>query len=154
MNAATDRVGNTGSSHAHATAVALLQRQPQPGLGALYLAAELLHTPHAPADELPEVIVRCLAAGRYHLRLVGLGIAHDHGRRLDEHQRARVLDAVESLPTNNLMLNGMIVEALSALGGIEPARSLEDIAEEIRIVLSMAGDPTALRMARDRLRAV
>ncbi|HTC60173.1 MAG TPA: nuclease-related domain-containing protein [Solirubrobacteraceae bacterium] len=148
MNAATDRMRNTGSSLAHATATALLHSEEAPGLGTLYLAAELLHTPNAPTDELPQVITRCLASGRYHLRLVGLGLAHDFGRRFDQPQRARVLDAVESLPSNNLMLNGMIVEALSALGGIEPARSLEDITEQIRTVLSMAGDQLALQMAR------
>lgn len=42
----------------------------------------------------------------------------------------------------------MIVEALSALGGIEPARTLEDITTEIRAVLDHPDDPTALRMAR------
>ncbi len=147
MNAATDRVRNRGSSRAH-TAVAVLHGEPEPGLGALYLAAGLLHSPDSPPDELPDVIIRCIVAGRYHLCLVGLGLAHDFGRRFDQQQRTRVLEAVESLPSDNLMLNGMILEALSALGGIEPARSLEDIAEQIRNVLSMAGDPIALRMAR------
>jgi hypothetical protein len=148
VNAATDRVRNMVSPHAHAAAIALLHNEPESGLGTLYLAAELLHTPEAPLNELPDVIVRCLAAGRYHLLLVGLALAHDFGRRFDEHQRAQVLDAVEALPTNNLVLNGMIDEALSALGGIEPARSLDDITETIRIVLSMADDAMAVRMAR------
>jgi len=148
MNAATDRSRITESSRVPAVAAALLRQDSDLGLGALYLAAELLHTFDAPPDQLAEVIVRCLASGRYHLHLVGLSLAHDYPGLFDEDQRARVLRAVQSLPADNLMLNGSIVEALSALGGIEPARRLDEITEEIRAVLDMADDPIALRMAR------
>ena len=137
VNAATDHLHVRRSSQAFATASALL-----------HPAAELLHTPDAPPEVLPDVIARCLAAKRYHLRLVGLGIAHDCAWRFDDEQRAQVLAAVEALPTGNMMLDGMIVEALSALGGIEPARTLDDITTEIRAVLDHPEDPTALRMAR------
>ena len=95
------------------------------------------------------MIARCFAANRYHLLLVGLGIAHDCAWQFNDDQRARVLAAVESLPTNNIMLNGMIVEALSALDGIEPARTLDDITSEIHtVVLANPEDPTAMKMAR------
>jgi hypothetical protein len=148
MNAATNRSGFMRSSQTHGVAAGLLRHHPDMGPGALYLTAELLRSSAVSTDELVEVIVRCLAAERYHLRLAGLSLTHDLGGRFNTHQRARVLDAVESLPTDNLMLNGMIVEALSALGSIEPARSFDEITDEIRTVLGMAGDPIALRMAR------
>lgn len=149
VKAATDHVRARRSAQEFATACSLLRDRPVVGLGALYLAAELLHSPDAPPDVLPDVIARCFAAKRYHLCLVGLGIAHDCAWQFDDDQRARVLAAVESLPTNNIMLNGMIVEALSALDGIEPARTFDDITTEIHtMVLANPEDPTAMKMAR------
>ena len=149
VRAATDRARASRSAQEFATARSLLRDHSDLGLGALYLAAELLHSPDAPPDVLPDVITRCFAAGRYHLRLVGLAMAHDCAWQFNDDQRARVLGAVESLPTNNIMLNSMIVEALSALDGIEPARTLDDIITEIHtMVLANPEDPTAMKMAR------
>lgn len=103
VNAATGHLRARRLSTEFATATALLNDRPDLGLGALYLAAELLHSPDAPPEVLPDVIARCFPAKRYHLRLVGLGIAHDCARRFDDEQRAQVLGAVEALPTGNMM---------------------------------------------------
>jgi hypothetical protein len=126
-------------------AVALLREGDELGSGTLYLAARLLRNRFAPA--MPDVIVKCLRSGLYHLRLVGLDLAENSASRLDDVGRQAVIDAVRSLPTNNLMLNGSIVDALSALDAITPGRDLDDITAEIATVLTMEEDPLGARMA-------
>jgi hypothetical protein len=105
----------------------------------------LLRNRFAPA--MPDVIVKCLRSGLYHLRLVGLYLAEDSASRLDDAGRQTVIDSVRSLPNDNLMLNGSIVDALSALDDLTPARDLDDITAEIATVLSMEEDPLGAQMA-------
>jgi hypothetical protein len=58
-----------------------------------------------------------------------------------------VLDAVRSVPTDNILLNGSIIEALSALGDVTPARDLDDVNAEIATVLGMQHEPLGRKMA-------
>jgi hypothetical protein len=117
----------------------------QAGLGAIWLAAHLMHDPRVPIRA--DIVIRCLQAGPYHMRLFGLTVAEDRGRRFTAAARRCVIDAVEALPTNNIMLNSSISEALSSLGALEPIKTAEDIEAEIEAVLAMQGNPTADQMA-------
>jgi hypothetical protein len=127
-------------------ALELIRDQDVEALGRLYVAAEFIHQATS-SPILTEVIVRCLEARRYHLRLQGLRLAHDRGRSLDDRERQRVLDAIHALPTDNLAISSSIVEALSALGDLAPARTIDDIMEEIQVVLGMRDDPLGQKMA-------
>lgn len=118
VHAATEhRFSSADRARPAEVAADLLRRRGDPGLGALYVAGHLLHDPVAPPI-VANVIVKCLASGRYHLRLLGLQLAEDSAHGLEETARRVVLEAVRSLPNNNLMLNTSIVEALSALGDL------------------------------------
>jgi hypothetical protein len=123
----------------------LLPEGVEPGRGALWIAAHLLRF-----SELPlrlEVIKRCVADSAYHLRLVGLQLAEDRSWRLTDEERLMVVAEIEALPTDNIMLNGAILEALSALDGVQPAKTEADIAAEIDETLSMKGDPMGIKRA-------
>lgn len=116
------------------------------GLGVLYLAAQLLHRPLV-APRLAEVIVRCLAAGPYHLTLIGLSLAEDCASGLEGPDRRAVVDAVTARLSDNPFSNSAVVEALSALGEISPNRTLDEVNREIATVLDLDGDPNARKLA-------
>jgi hypothetical protein len=119
----------------------LLPADTEPGRGALWIAAHLLRFSDLPLRV--DVITRCVGDVAYHLRLIGLQLAEDRSWRLTDEEREAVVAEIEALPTDNLMLNGARLEALGALGGVQPANTEEDIAAEIEVVLSMKGDPLA-----------
>jgi hypothetical protein len=129
-----------------ADAATTLTRRDNSGFGALYVAGHLLHHPTAPPI-VADVIIRCLASRRYHLRLLGLQLAEDSTYDLDDSDRSTILEAIRSVPNDNLILNGSIVEALSALGDVTPARDVDDITAEIEIVLTLQQDPIGQKMA-------
>ena len=58
-----------------------------------------------------------------------------------------MLEAINSLPTDNLGLNGSIIDALSAFGEITPARTLDEVLAEIATVLEMEDASERARMA-------
>lgn len=148
VRAATEEAMFNRGNRPQATTVALelLRRQDAQPLGRLYVAGEFLHRAAA-SPIVADVIVRCLEARRYHLVLLGLQLAEDASRNLDEQARQQVLDAVHSLPTNNLAISSSIVETLSALGELTPAKDVDDITAEIQTVLGMRDDPIRRRMA-------
>lgn len=148
VRAAVERplVSNADTPEASPVALALLGGQDEPGLGALYIAAHLLRPDEAPAAAA-EVIVECLASARYHLCLAGLALAERSARYLVDPGRRDVLEAINSLPTDNLGLNGSIIDALSALGEITPARTLDEVQAEIADVLAMEDESLRARMA-------
>ena len=148
VRAATDEAMFNRANRPQATAAALelLRRQNDETLGRLYVAAEFLHRAAA-SPIIADVIVRCLEARRYHLLLRGLQLAEDAGRSLDEQARQRVLDAVHALPTDNLAISSSIVETLSALEELTPAKDVDDITAEIQTVLGMHDDPSGGQMA-------
>src|SRR3954447_14358480 len=61
--------------------------------------------------------------------------------------RERIVEAVSALPSTNVLADTPIVEALSALGEIEPVRTLAEIEQEICAVLGRPRDPQAWRAA-------
>jgi hypothetical protein len=128
------------------TALALLKAEDEPELGVLYLAAHFLQPGDAPS-EAADVIVKCLTSDRYHLCLVGLRLAQRSAPHLDGARRQDVLDAINELPPDNLGLNGGIIDALSALGEITPARTLDEVLAEIAEVLAMDDASLQGRMA-------
>jgi hypothetical protein len=128
------------------TALTLLQARAQPGPGALYLAAHLLNPAEAPA-ETAGAILRCLTSETYHLTLAGLLLAQRSVRELNVEQRQAVIDAVRALPGDNLALNGSIIDALTALDAITPARTLADILDEIQTLLGLEDEAIRGRMA-------
>jgi hypothetical protein len=147
VHAATERPPLTDVELSQAVEVAQrLLGHDAAGPGSLYVAGHLLHHPFAP-PLVADVIVRCVAAGRYHLSLLGLHLAEDCARHLNESARRSAIDAVRSLPDDNLFLNGPIIEALSALGDITPARTADDITDEINTILGMLDRPEGPRMA-------
>ena len=148
VRAAVERplVSNADTPEASRVALALLKGQDEPGPGALYIAAHLLRPDEAPAAAA-EVIVECLASDRYHLCLAGLALAERSARNLDDQGHRDVVEAINSLPTDNLGLNTSIIDALSALGEITPARTLDEVQAEIADVLVMEDVSMRARMA-------
>jgi hypothetical protein len=122
-----------------AQAAAALLHESDGAPGVLYVAAHLVHHPYAP-PLVVDVIVKCLASPRYHLRLEGLRLAEDSRYGLDAAARRTVADAVRELTTDHLLLNSSIVEVLSAYGELEPNRNLDDVNAEIDMVLSAPRD--------------
>jgi|GEM_PF-6803347 len=145
-SAAEEAMFNCDRPETAEVALELMRGQDKDALGRLYVAAEFIHGATS-SPILAEVIVRCLEACRYHLCLLGLQLAHDRGRSLDDRERRRVLDMVHALPTDNLAISSSIVETLSALGDLTPARTIDDIAEKIQVVLGMRDDPMGQKMA-------
>jgi hypothetical protein len=148
-HAATEPLLSGGADGARAAeaAVDLLCRQRDPGLGVLYVAGHLLRFT-GPTPLMADVIVKCLESDRYHLRLLGLQLAEESARcGFDAASRRTVIDAIDSVPTNNLAISSSVVEALSAFGELTPVRTRDDIAGEIAAVLSMPDDPLARKMA-------
>lgn len=139
-------VSNEDTPEASPVGLALLKGQDEHGPGALYIAAHLLRPDEAPAAAA-EVIAECLSSDRYHLCLVGLALAERSAHHLDDQGRQDVLEAINSLPTDNLGLNTSIIDALSALGEITPARTLDEIQAEIADVLAMEDASLRARMA-------
>jgi hypothetical protein len=93
------------------------------------------------------VIVKSIESGLYHPRLLGLQLAEYSAGGLDASGRQTVIDAINALPTDNLAISTSVVEALSALGELTPARDLDDIAGEIAAVLAAPQDRQACKMA-------
>jgi hypothetical protein len=146
-SAAEEAMFNRDRPQTAAVALELMRGQDEDALGRLYVAAEFISRATSSPPILTEVIVRCLEARRYHLRLLGLQLAHTRGRSLGDRERQQVLDAVHALPTDNLAISSSVVETLSALGDLTPARDITDIMEEIETVLGMRDDPLGRQMA-------
>jgi hypothetical protein len=123
----------------------LLPDDEEPGLSALWIAVHLLRDPGLPLRV--DVITQCVASTPYHLRAAGLHLAEDRSGRLTDEQRGTVVNQIETLSTSNLLLSSAQLEALGALGGVQPAKTEEDVAAEIEATLSMRGDPEADKLA-------
>lgn len=147
VQAATNyfRLGRDDPNRVLAVVERLLPEDMEPGRGALWIAAHLLRFSDLPLRV--DVITQCVEDVAYHLRLLGLQLAEDRSWRLTDEEREAVVAEIEALSTNNLMLNSARLEALGALGGVQPANTEEDIAAEIETTLSMKGDPLADKRA-------
>ena len=145
--AAHARRGRGGETPESDVADALLDASQPPGIGVLHLAARVMHWGPTQSRVMPEVIIGCLDSGIYHARLEALMLVHDRAWVLDGEDRERVLEAVRAVETNNLFLSSAVVEALSRLGDISPAKTLEDIEGEIRMALDLQDDPQGRQLA-------
>ena len=123
----------------------LLPDDEEPGLSPLWIGAHLLRDPGLPLRV--DVITQCVTSTPYHLRAAGLHLAEDRSGRLTDEQRDTVVNRLEALSTSNLLLSSAQLEALGALGGVQPAKTEEDIAAEIEATLSIRGDPEADKLA-------
>jgi hypothetical protein len=139
------RLGRDDPDHVRAVIDRLLPEDTEPSPGALWIAAHLLRFSDLPLRV--DVITRCVEDAAYHLRLAGLQLAEDRSWRLTDEERAAVVDEIEAMSTDDIMLNSARLEALGALGGVQPANTKEDIAAEIEATLSMKGDPLADKRA-------
>jgi hypothetical protein len=147
VHAANEHFGFDHGSRTRAveTAVELLRRANGPGLGALWVAEHLVRFSGSPL--VADVILKSLKSDLYHPRLLGLQLAEESAHGLDASGRQAVVDAINALPVDNLGISTSVVEALSALGELTPARDLDDIAGEITTVLATPQDPQACKMA-------
>lgn len=147
VQAATNhfRLGRDEPDRVLAVVDRLLPAETEPGRGALWIAAHLLRFSDLPLRV--DVITHCVGDVAYHLRLIGLQLAEDRSWRLTDEERAAVVGEIEALSTNNIMLNSARLEALSALGSVQPANTEQDIAAEIAATLSMRGDALANKRA-------
>jgi hypothetical protein len=139
------RLGREDPGRVEAVVNRLLPDNQEPGLSSLWIAAHLLRF----SDQPPRVgvITGCVRSGAYHLRLLGLQLAEERAWRMSEKERHELVGEIEALPTDNIMLNGAQLEALAALGGVQPVNTAEDIRAEIEATLSMKGNPLADRQA-------
>ncbi|HUP69639.1 MAG TPA: nuclease-related domain-containing protein [Acidimicrobiales bacterium] len=121
---------------------------PSPGWGRCYLAA-LTVDGTSPADVavLPALLKQAIRLGGYHLELHALWAVTGCGRRLDPADQARVVEALENYRPDHWALSSTLVEALAALGQIEPIATLGDICAQIEMVLSHPDHPQAPAMA-------
>ena len=143
-----DRFDGRQRSDTSVVARAVFARTAAGGLGTLYLAASLLRQlfDHG-ADLVPPVVAACLAAPAYHLRLEALQLAQEFSHRLDRAARDAVLEAVRGVETDNIFLSSAVVEALAALGDIEPRSTVDELMGELRELLRRPDDPQAWRLA-------
>jgi Nuclease-related domain/ATPase family associated with various cellular activities (AAA) len=123
----------------------LLPDGEEAGLGALYIAAHLLRLPDVPLRA--DVIASCVLSEPFHLRSAGLHLAQDRSGRLRGEDHDAIIQQLEAFETNNLALNTALIEALAALGGVEPVKNEDDIAAEIAETLLMKGHPEAEKLA-------
>lgn len=126
----------------------LVARAEDPGLGILCLALSLLQRPtDDDVDVLVDILPRALRASPYHLRLEALELAELGGRWLPAAAQDTVLEAVQAIGTDDLFLGSAVVEALAALGGIEPTTTVDDLLAQLRVTLSRPDDPLHCRLA-------
>jgi hypothetical protein len=119
---------------------------PNPGWGRCWVAAQAVD-PETDGDILPQMIRHALRLGGYHLILHTLWAVERNARGLTSGQRNGVLAALDGYNPQNWGLSTTLVEALAALGAIEPIHSLEDIRREIAGVLKASEHPDAPALA-------
>jgi hypothetical protein len=98
---------------------------------------------------VPDLFAAAWAAGGYHLRLEALDCARRVAGVADEEIKCSMLDVLNGIEISNahLFLQSLFIETLAAYDGIEPARTLAAIHDELEEVLSRPDDPDAQRRA-------
>lgn len=118
------------------------------GPGTLLAAMYLLRIPVEEDAELVACLVdQGLAARPYHLRLEAFQLVHRSGWWLPHAAHDRVLAAVETVETDHIFLSSSKVEALGALGALEPMNRLEELQDELRLTLSRPRDANHRKLA-------
>lgn len=116
--------------------------------GTLLAAMYMLRIPDEEDAELvARLVEQGLAAQPYHVRLEAFQLVHRCGRWLPGAAHDRVLAAVETVETNHIFLSSAKVEALAALGALEPMNRLEELPAELRLTLSRPDDPNHRKLA-------
>ena len=118
---------------------------PNPGWGRCWVAAQAFDD--TDGDALADLVRHALRLGGYHLVLHTLWAVQQSAHSLSPAQRDAVLAALDGYHPQNLALSSTLVEALAALGAIEPLRSLGDIRAAIGSVLGMPNHPDAPALA-------
>lgn len=143
-----DRFRSGQRTDASAVARALMARTPASSPGVLLLAMSLLRPVFEDgADLVVPLVAACLASDADHLRLEALQLVEESARRLDPDAHEAVLAAVRDVETDNIFLSSAVVEALAALGDIQPSSTVDDLVTEIRGLLARPDDPLAWRQA-------
>jgi hypothetical protein len=135
----------------------LLSGASPPGPGRLYVACHLLRFAEHTTETLPLIVplvAASLARPAYHLRLEALQVAQFGGRQLDDDQRELLTSVVEGALSGNMWLNSAVAETLSALGGIDAGRDVDDVLAELRDVLGRPDDPIARRQAKGAISSI
>lgn len=137
---------------ARAAAHALMAGDAADGYGAQLMALQLLQRP---ADEdvelLGELIERALRAPPYHLRLEAFEAVQRCAHWLPPQAHDRVMQVVESAESDNILLSSAQVEALGALGAIEPINSLQEVQRQLHLTLSKPDDANHCELAADAI---
>jgi hypothetical protein len=120
-----------------AAAHALCASEAGGGDGTVLLALQLLRLPHEDDAALyADLIAHGVAARPYHLQLAAFDAVQRAGSLLERDAHARILDAVESVQSDNIFLQSSQVEALGALGAITPINDLAAIEQQLQLILS------------------
>lgn len=118
------------------------------GDGAVLLALQLLRLPEQEDATLyTDLVTHGLSARPYHLQLAAFDAVQRAGSLLGEDAHTRVLDAVESVETDNIFLQSSQVEALGALGAIAPVNDLADLKQQLQLILSDPDDANHCKLA-------
>lgn len=128
-----------------AAAAALLGPK-NPGWGRCWIAAQTVDEDTA-GDLLPELVRHALRLGGYHLILHTLWAVSRNAGALDPSQRDAVLAALDGYYPRHLGLSSALVEALAALGAIQPVNTLDAIRQQIDAVLDAPDEPDAPAIA-------
>ncbi|MEU8220794.1 nuclease-related domain-containing protein [Micromonospora taraxaci] len=121
----------------------------QPQWGRLTAALRLMN-PDNPADAamLPDIFAAAWKANGYHLRLTALDTARRMLDTADEITRERMRLLLDECDKNDIMLNGLLFEALAAYDGLDPLATDSDIRTSIAEILSAPMDPQAWEAAQ------
>jgi hypothetical protein len=127
----------------------LLRRAGAHSWGLLLLAAATAR-PFDPQDHeiLPELLSNGWWSGAYHVRLAVLHLCHDAACSIKGPARARIIETMEGIQTNDLFVGSMLLETMEAYDMVAE-RPLEDVESELAAALAMDGDdPAARKLAR------
>ncbi len=100
----------------------------------------------SPPDRAAELVLHVWKLGIYHLRLMLMDLIHFTGRRASEHQRQELYDILMGLLSDNVWMNSILMDAISAVGEIPFGLTVENIlADYEEIAREPLSDETARR---------
>jgi len=96
----------------------------------------------------PALFCRAWASGAGHLRFAGLDLLTSIRTTADEATVAQVIELLNGLHTDEVFVSTMLVDTLHIYGQVSSPYAVDDIAEEIRLLLSAPDQPDAHARAK------